>query len=518
MRIILNTKKGTSLYFTLLVILFSTNLVAQPKYETRGVWIATLKAIDWPQKVGENSVKQEKDLINMIDKLDKLHINTVIFQVRPAADAFYSSSFEPWSEWITGKQGKAPAGFFDPLQTVITECHKRGMQVHAWLNPYRLVSNIQRSDIAVNHISKTNPEWTVSYGNDLFANPGIPEVREYIGKVVSDIVSRYDVDGIHMDDYFYPYPIKGELFNDSIAFQQYGGHYYPSDLPAWRRENVNKTIQIIHNSIKSIKPYVQFGIAPFGIWRNLTDDPQGSATRGLANYDQLYADVLYWMKNNWVDYISPQIYWPIENKNASFKVLVEWWAANNCNTTLYSGHAFYMASADAQNELWRNANEIPSQVALTRSKKEFKGVFFYNTSSVLANNLGVNDSLSNNLFKYKSFPALPPSFKGVIPKVPQQLNSQKEGKELFLFWQDEVKNAEPKAFYYAIYMKEGTNVSNIVQVQNLLAVTNQQIWNIPRKRFVLFPKKYTIAVTSLNRFYQESEATQNIIVKLKLRN
>ena len=518
MRIIFSLENIKVFYLIFTFFLSMSDVHAQPKYETRGVWIATLKNIDWPHNSKENSVKQKQDLIRIINELDALNINTVIFQVRPAADAFYSSSFEPWSEWLTGKQGKVPTNLFDPLQTIVDECHKRGMQVHAWLNPFRLVSNVERSDIAENHISRLKPEWNVPYGKDIYANPGLPEVRQYIGKIVADIVQNYDVDAIHMDDYFYPYPRKGEEFNDSVAFQLYGGDFYPNDLPAWRRQNVNQTVKIIHDNIKKNKPYVQFGIAPFGIWRNQADDPRGSATRGLANYDQLYADVLFWMENKWVDYVSPQLYWPIESKYTSFRVLNDWWAQNSFSTTLYSGHAFYRVEKDAKNALWKNIYEIPNQINISRNNKSFSGVFLYNTSSVLRNNINLSDTLKQNLFKYKSFPDLPLIVEMKIPSVPQNMSSLKQGNELFLFWDDNIQSQKDSSFYYAIYLQKGDIKGDIIQTKNLAFVTNQKIVSLERKRFVLFPQKYTLAVTSLNRFYKESESSEKIVIKGKIKN
>ncbi len=504
--------------FFLLMISFNLSAQAQIKYETRGVWIATVKNIDWPKSPTSGSAKQETELISLIDNLYKNNINTIIFQVRPSADAYYNSAFEPWSEWLTGEQGKAPEGFFDPLHTMVLEAHKRGMQVHAWINPYRLVSNKLHSQISENHLVRKHPEWTVNYGNDIYANPGLPEVRKYIAMIVADLVKKYDIDAIHMDDYFYPYPIANETFNDSAAFKTYGGKYFPNQLMEWRIYNVNATVKAIAESIKKTKPHVQFGIAPFGIWRNAAQDPRGSATNGLANYDHLYADVLYWMEQKWVDYVSPQIYWPVNYPAASFQVLADWWNKNNHGIMLYTGHAYYMAAADAKNEQWRNMAEIPNQIEISRNSSNFGGVVFYNTTSFLKNNSGLTDSIVNNQLKYKSFPKVPQTTQNYAPTKPSELKTEKKGKELFVFWESMNNHLADTASYFAVYLSKGSSSQSIVEPIYLHDIVNSNVYTFAVKRFALFPEKYTLVVTGLNRFYKESNASERIIFKAKLKN
>ena len=251
-------------------------------------------------------------------------MNAVILQVRPTADAFYPSELEPWSRYLTGTPGKAPKPFYDPLQFWIDECHKRGMELHAWLNPYRVAQNA-KEPLAANHIAFQHPDWILEYGGKLYFDPGLPQTREFVTKVVKDIVTRYDVDAIHFDDYFYPYPLTEE-FPDTTSFKIYNRAFLPENKADWRRENVDILIEMLSDTIKAVKPWVKFGISPFGVWRNLTDDPRGSDTKaGTTNYDQLYADVIKWQEKGWIDYLLPQLYWQIGHSSVDFEILANWW-------------------------------------------------------------------------------------------------------------------------------------------------------------------------------------------------
>ena len=295
----------------LLALFLATGVGAQiqqqspyPKREFRGAWIQAVNG----QFRGIPTEKLKQTLIDQLNSLQGAGINAIIFQVRPEADALYASQLEPWSRFLTGVQGQAPSPYWDPMQFMIDECHKRGMEFHAWINPYRVKTSL-KSELSPNHLYNIHPEWFVTYNNQLFFDPALPESRRHICMVVADIVSRYDVDAIHMDDYFYPYPAKGMDFPDDASFARYGGGF--TNRADWRRSNVNILIQKIHETIRGLKPWVKFGISPFGIYRNEKNDPLGSKTNGLQNYDDLYADVLLWARNGWVDYNIPQIYWQI---------------------------------------------------------------------------------------------------------------------------------------------------------------------------------------------------------------
>lgn len=315
----------------LLALLIGNQAAAQcGKHEFRGAWLSTVYQSGYASRTtGENKAY----LRGQLDRLQQAGINAVIFQVRPSADAFYKSTVEPWSRWLSGTAGKAPSPEWDPLQFMTEECHSRGMELHAWINPYRITTSA-REQLPAGHIARKHPELTVTYAGKLYFNPGLPENRQHILSVISDIICRYDIDGIHFDDYFYPYPVKGARFNDAAAYSRYGRGL---SLAEWRRSNVDQLIKETHALIETTKPWVRFGISPFGIWRNNTSDPAGSATAGLQNFDDLYADVILWAKNGWTDYMLPQLYWEYNHPKASYATLIDWWAANSCNRHIYVG-------------------------------------------------------------------------------------------------------------------------------------------------------------------------------------
>ena len=301
-----------------------------PKREFRAAWIQAVNG----QFKGMPTEKMKATLIGQLNSLQGAGINAIIFQVRPEADALYASKIEPWSRYLTGVQGRAPQPYWDPMEFMIDECHKRGMEFHAWINPYRVKTSLA-NQLAPQHIYNRHPEWFLTYGNQLFFDPALPQSRDYICQVVSDIVSRYDVDAIHMDDYFYPYPTKGVEFPDSASFARYGRGF--DNIGDWRRSNVNLLIRKIHETIRGLKPWVKFGVSPFGIYRNQSSDPLGSRTRGLQNYDDLYADVLLWAREGWIDYNIPQIYWQIGHPVADYAELVDWWAKHSEGRPLFIG-------------------------------------------------------------------------------------------------------------------------------------------------------------------------------------
>ena len=325
--------------------------------------------------------KTEAESDRAVESLQKAGINAIIFQVRPEADALYASRLEPWSRFLTGVQGKAPEPYWDPMQFMIDECHKRGMEFHAWINPYRTKTTL-KSELAPNHVYNIHPEWFVTYGDQLYFDPALPESRRHICMVVSDIVSRYDVDAIHMDDYFYPYPIKGKDFPDDASFARFGGGF--SNKGDWRRSNVNVLIKKLHETIREIKPWVKFGVSPFGIYRNESSDPLGSKTKGLQNYDDLYADVLLWAREGWIDYNIPQIYWHIGHPVADYETLVKWWARNTENRPLFIGQSVMntVQNADPKNP---SINQLPRKMALQRAYQTIGGSCQWPASAVVEN-------------------------------------------------------------------------------------------------------------------------------------
>lgn len=381
-------------FFINLLLLFKISAAQQKaKPEFRGVWVATLTNIDWPDGPEPNSEIQKAAFIKLLNMHKRNGMNAVIVQVRPAADAFYPSPYEPWSQWLTGKQGMPPLPYYDPLAFMITEAHKRGMEFHAWMNPYRAVFSTGSSSLSATHITRIHPEWFLTYGDKKYFDPGNKEVQRYVTALVKDVVNRYDADAIHFDDYFYPYPIAGREFPDDAKYRLYGNGMNKN---AWRRSNTDSIIAMISRTIKETNAKCRFGISPFGIWRNASADPMGSNTNGLSNYDDLYADILLWLRKGWIDYVAPQLYWEIGHKLAPFEVLAEWWAQHTYGKDCYIGIGYYRAGSNAA---WQDKTQLPRQIKTIRSKPNLKGMAFYSSRIFEKNPNGWNDSLRLNYFK-----------------------------------------------------------------------------------------------------------------------
>ena len=376
----------------------------------RGAWIATVANIDWPsvEAVGNDSL-QKAEMIWLLDSLESLGINAVVFQVRPTADALYDSRFEPVSHWLTGRQGEwgqplpaSPQGEeiksqspWDPLKWTIKEAHKRKMEVHVWLNPYRVnLAKTDTSTFCAEHVFRKHREWFWEYNKQWYFDPGLDVTREWICTIVQDIVTRYDIQAIHMDDYFYPYPAGGKPLPDRKTFEAYPRGF--DNIEDWRRNNVNMVIQDIHRTIKECKKEVEFGISPFGVWRNASVDSTGSATTaGITNYDDLYADVRLWIREGWIDYVLPQLYWEIGKKAADYEVLAHWWAneVRGTNCKLYIGLAPYRLEGASPKTAWGQGNEIGRQMRLNRTIQEISGECFYSTRPLLRNPRHVCDTI-----------------------------------------------------------------------------------------------------------------------------
>ncbi|HWD91885.1 MAG TPA: family 10 glycosylhydrolase [Verrucomicrobiae bacterium] len=381
--------------------------------EFRGVWVATVANIDWPSKPGLSTAQQKAELISILNHAAQLKLNAIVFQVRPACDAMYDSKIEPWSEYLTGTMGKAPEPFYDPLSFAIEEAHRRGMELHAWFNPYRALHKSHTGNISREHISKTHPELVRSYGDYLWLDPGEREVQDYSLRVILDVVKRYDIDGVQFDDYFYPDPTGvNRDFPDEASWKKYGagGKLSRGD---WRRENVNTFIHRAYTSIKAAKPWVKFGVSPFGIWR-----PGNPAQiTGSDAYTKLYADSRKWLEEGWVDYFSPQLYWRIEQREQSFPVLLNWWEQQNAkHRHLWPG----ISAAYALSQQW-SAQEIPDQIRLERKQAEAGGYIFYNASSLLANSARAEELqhvLTTDLNRQPALVPASPWLTGVAPGKP----------------------------------------------------------------------------------------------------
>jgi uncharacterized lipoprotein YddW (UPF0748 family) len=375
-----------------------------PAREFRAAWVATVANIDWPSRKDLSTQEQKAELLAILDRAAKLKLNAIIFQVRPACDAMYASKIEPWSEYLTGTMGKPPEPFYDPLAFAVEEAHKRGLELHAWFNPYRARLRAATSPVAANHVSKTRPQLVRQYGEFLWLDPGERDVQDYSLKVVMDVVKRYDVDGIHFDDYFYPYKTRDGSgkdldFPDAASWQRYGagGRLSRDD---WRRENVNMFIQRLYKSIKAAKPWVKFGISPFGIWRP-KNPPQ---INGLDSYATLYADSRKWLANGWVDYFAPQLYWAIDPPDQSFPVLLRWWAEQNTKgRILCPGMDSTKVGRSESRRGWQ-PQEIVNQIGLTRNQAGANGHIHWNMKSLMRNS-AFDEVLERELYQQ---PALMP--------------------------------------------------------------------------------------------------------------
>ncbi len=377
-------------------MLAALDIVATPQaaaaVEFRGAWVATVHNIDWPSKPGLAADAQEAELIAILDRAAALKLNAILLQVRPASDALYASTKEPWSQFLTGTQGTSPG--YDPLEFAIAQAHARGIELHAWINPFRAASNAS-AKLASSHVAKKHPEWVRRYGTQLWVDPGEPAAREYVLGVISDIVRRYEVDGIHIDDYFYPYPVKGVAsFPDDSTWERYG---LKSGLSRgdWRRENINNFVRSMYSAVKAAKPSVRVGISPFGIWRPgvpVTIEAQ------LDAYGQLFADSRKWLAEGWCDYLAPQLYWAIEPAKQSFPVLLQWWRAQSRGTAVWPGIATDRIGSS------RPAQEMVDQIELTRRGTNSPGHIHWSMKSLMQNRGGVSDLLRRDAYAEKAEP------------------------------------------------------------------------------------------------------------------
>ena len=398
-----------------------------PLREFRAAWIATVGNSCWPSKSGLSTAQQQAELIALLDRAVALKLNAVIFQVRPACDALYQSNLEPWSEYLTGVQGRAPSPFYDPLAFAIAEAHRRGLELHAWFNPFRAHHAQAVSPIAPLHISQTRPDLVRSYGNFLWLDPGEPAVREYTVHVVMDVVRRYDVDGVHFDDYFYPYHEKNFAgldldFPDQTSWKKYGaGSGLARD--DWRRSNVNLFMQQMYHAIKAEKPWVKFGISPFGIWRPKT--PPGIT--GFDAYAQLYADSRKWLLEGWCDYFSPQLYWAIQPPAQSFPTLLAWWTTQN----VHHRHLWPGMDSLKVGEKWSPA-EIANQIALTRRYADPGHIHW--SMSALMKNSSLAALLARSRYQQPALIPASPWLETTMP-APPKLSVTPGGKFFLAQWQ-----------------------------------------------------------------------------------
>lgn len=474
-----------------------------PKREFRGAWIQCVNG----QFQGMSAQQMQQMLTRQLDYLQDAGINAVIFQVRAEADALYRSSFEPWSRFLTGVQGKAPSPRWDPLQFMIDACHERGMELHAWINPYRAKTK-GTAALSPNHPYNKFPERFIEYDGQLYFDPGLPENRKYICMIVRDIVSRYDVDAIHMDDYFYPYPNPAVKFRDDPSFAQYGRGY--ANKADWRRDNVNVLIKEIHQTVRACKPWVKFGVSPFGIYRNQKNDPNGSATNGLQNYDDLYADVLMWVNNGWVDYNIPQIYWEMGHKAADYTTLVRWWAKNSAHRPLFIGQDV-MRTVKARDLQFPSIHQMAAKMRLQRSFSTIQGSCQWYSTALVQNPGNYGTMLKQ---EYHRYPALMPKFTFMDNEAPGKVKKLKpvwteDG--YMLFWTaPKAKDEMDKAVQYVVYRFRKDEKVNLDDATRIVAITRSNYYKLPYENG---KTKYRYVVTALDRLQNESKPVSK---KIKL--
>jgi uncharacterized lipoprotein YddW (UPF0748 family) len=487
-----------TVYLTLIFTLLVSLAYAQPeKRALRGVWVATVANIDWPAKRGLSAEKQQQDMIALLDRVVAHNMNTIVFQIRPNADAFYKSSLEPYSQWLSGVQGEDPG--YDPLQFTIDECHKRGLYIHVWINPYRINNDTTAfTDYAESHVLNRHPEWTVDYGKGKYFNPGLDEVREFTCNVVREIVANYDIDAIHMDDYFYPYKIKGEEFPDEDTFAKHPRGF--TDKEDWRRNNVNLLVREIDETIKSVKPWVEFGISPFAIWRNKAEDPRGSDTRGMSNYDGLYADILLWQQEGWIDYVLPQLYFYIGYPIADYAILADWWSKYNYGANVYAGLAPYRVSKKSKDKAWQSSKEIVKQIDRNMTDPNIKGEIYFSAKSIFNRpEVDLQKRLTTHEYRYLSLSPENNRIERIQPENPLEVAMEPTGDgSVKLTWQ---RGENAKRF--VVYKFRRGKAVSLDNPENIVAVTGLTEVVLPFG--AKDGTKYRYGVTALSPSHSESE-------------
>ncbi|HEX9955686.1 MAG TPA: family 10 glycosylhydrolase, partial [Fibrella sp.] len=464
------------------------------KREFRAVWIATVDNIDWPSRKGLPVADQQREFLELLDMSQQTGLNAVVVQVRAAADAFYAKSAEPWSEWLTGQQGLAPEPFYDPLEFMIREARSRNLEFHAWLNLDRATFS-KTASVAPTNISYQRPGWMVDYGNRKLFNLGLPEVRAYVAGTVSNIVRNYDVDGIHFDDYFYPFGTVGQSFADDAAFQLYN----PDGLNKedWRRQNIDKLIRQIGDSIRYTKPWVKFGISPFGIWKNQKNDSEGSVTFGGQAYYDLYADIRKWAREDWVDYIVPQIYFSTRFDRANYKTLVDWWVKNRGNHHLYIGQGAYRLGKGTKSDLgWGEASQLADQMRHNRQYADVTGSVFFSAKSLKTNMASSRDSLRASFYQYPALIPTMPWLDATPPGQPQNLKAAPAIDGIELFWQEPAQATElDRVRSYVIYRTEGTRLPRTTDPRRFVAISRPEEGTRLVDRTADPKKRYTYVIT-----------------------
>ncbi len=471
-----------------------------PKRQLRAEWIASVVNIDWPSRTGLSPAQQKAELRAWYDGAVDRGLNSVVVQVRPTADTFWPSDLEPWSRYLTGEPGGDPG--YDPLQFAVREAHARNLEFHAWFNPYRVSMNADRTALAPDSPALQHPEWVVEYGGKLYYNPGLPEVRAHVEDVIMEAVERYDVDAVHFDDYFYPYPVAGREFPDADTFAEHGAGF--ADRGDWRRNNTDLLVSELDERIHAAKPWVKFGVSPFAVWRNAGTDPEGSATTaGAQTYDDLYADTRRWVREEWLDYIAPQVYWNIGFAPADYGALVPWWSEQVAGTDvqLYIGQATYKVGTSTQSPVWSDPAEMSRHLTFNRDHPQVDGDIYFSAKDVRANRLGHMDMVEAEHYAH---PALIPVTAGVPGRAPRPvvLQGAERGDEgVTLTWRGQGSS-------YALYRVDGRAAGpcDLADAEHLVATVRRDGQGEQRYVDAEAPStgQVTYYVTALDRAYRES--------------
>lgn len=488
-----------------MMLMFQTSsLMAQNKREFRGAWIQCVNG----QYLGKSTQQIQSMLTKQLDELQKDGVNAIIFQVRAECDALYQSDLEPWSKFLTGVQGKAPSPYWDPLEWMVEQCHQRGMEIHAWINPYRAKhGSTSFSQVSSQSVVKKHPNLCFNYDNLVLLNPALQEAADYTCQVAADIVSRYDIDGFHIDDYFYPYPVAGKQISDQQMYAANPRGF--RNIGDWRRDNVSRFVKQLGETIHRVKPWVKFGVSPFGIYRNRKNSPIGSQTFGLQNYDDLYADVLLWVNNGFIDYCAPQIYWEIGNKAADYKTLIQWWNKYAGNRPLYIGEDIERTAkfADPTNP---KSHQLPAKHRLHQQMNNVQGTVLWYAKTAADNVGNIGHTLRDYYWKYPALPPLMPFLDDKAPKGVKSLKMEWTEKGPLLTWKApkaKMKKWGDVANRFAIYRFEKGAPVNLNDVTALQAVVYNTTYPIPYVK----DQKYTYVVTALDRVGNESKGKKKTV-------
>ena len=412
------------------------------KRQMRGAWLTTVRNIDWPSEPGLSAEEQKAELDAWLDDSVDMGLNAVFLHARPTADTVYESELEPWARYLTGEQGGDPG--YDPLEYAVQEAHERGLELHAWFNPYRVgLQDPDVENLSEDHPVEQNPEWLVDFGTEAYVDPGNPEVREWVTSVIMDVVERYDIDGMHFDDFFYPYPQDGATFDDDASWQAHGGDF--EDRGDWRRDNVDQLMRDVHGQIQQTKPWVSFGVSPFGIWRNDDTDPSGSPSSGLQSYDAQYADTRTWIQEGTVDYVAPQLYWERGFSTADYEAMTDWWAneVEGTDVELYVGQGAYRLGESG----WTGEDALSTQLDYSGELEQVRGDIYFSIKD-LRENGDVVDHLLDGHYANAALPPVIEDPEGEGPRTGavEDVAAQAVDGGVEVEW-EEIQNAR----FYALY-------------------------------------------------------------------